>query len=527
MIKVTGTVFGTDGKPIPLGRIFLTYPSDTRPIKTVEVKKDGRFNLEIDSEGLWILHFIGIYHNEYPIAIFSDKPKEININVKLETYHYAQSLDRVKIIGNFNNWNIPRAISMHKEPDGTYTATVNNNSDTLFYRLVYVRTDGEIAGTDADGYIPNGIEGYTSYLLNAKGEVKIKFDPKKLINSNGHESFKFSQPYSLQSKFAEAYATLVNAEHDFKISLYTHTANRQIYGFRFDFAPYLENVKHKLEKAVNGLIKQVLQLSYFSLNYMSSSGHYVNVGISRKTLKIIPLNSVVWSLNPHAILESLTLGAFTSPERDKYIHKVLDTNPMERTKEILISDIIDRKFHSLEYNDILPYLSILLDQYGNSQEAINLGKLYSDYIKLKPGIQAPSFSIPSSIDTADVISDISFDGQYYLIFFWSKYDKPSLVEIDNISNAYRKFHDKNFEVISILLDSTSQDTANFKINEIKLPWNNQANLKGFNSKLCKEFEVYSVPKAILVAPDKKIVAIGWELRGDGLDKVLIKNLKNR
>lgn len=523
MIKVFGKVTGTDGKPMTLANVLVTYPSDNKPIKSVKVQKDGNYVVDIDSEGIWILHFIGIYHHEYSIAIYSNKPNSINLDVKLETYNYAKSLDGVKVIGNFNNWSVQRAVAMHKDKDGTYSVIVKNNSDTLFYRLVYARTDGEIAGTDADGFIPNGLEGYTSYIINGKGDVKIKFDPGKLLYSDDHESFKFGQPNSFQAKFAKAYATLVNAEHDFKISLYTHTANRQIVGYRFDFTPYILKVRKMLKSVKKGLIQQVLQLSYFSLNYMKSSSHYVDVSTSRKTLKVIPMNSIIWSLNPHAILQALTLGAFTEPQRDKYIHEVLDTNPMARTKEILLLDTIDRKFHSLNYSEILPYLSILLDQYGNSPEALTSGKEYAKtYILLKDGTPAPLFSVELSTDTSQHFTNNSFKGKFYLLYFWSASNKTCLNEIKNIIKVYKKFKDKNFEVLSVSIDSTSQNI--YKINPTLpiLPWYNIVKLKDYNNKICKDFEVYSVPKAILVDPNGNLVSSGWGLRGNNLEKTLEK-----
>ena len=521
-IIVNGRVTGTDDKPISVARVFLTYPSDNHPIKLVEVQKDGNYKIHIDSRGLWMLHFIGIYHHQYQIAIYANNSKNIKLNVKLETYHYSNSFDGVKIIGNFNDWSVPRAVPMKKEKDGTYSAIVSSSFDTVFYRLVYVRTDGEVEGTDSEGYVPNGMDGFSSFLKTNNGAVKIIFDPKKLVYSDQPENFKFVNASTIQSKFAQAYASLTDAMHAFKISLYTHTANREIIGFHFNYQPYINKVMNLLRKEPKGLIRQVLLLSYFELNYMSTNGTYKSFLTPREILKGIPSNSIVWSLYPHAILEILSQGAFSEPIMDINIHKILDTNPMARTKEILLADVIERKFHSFQYSGILPYLSILLDQYGDSPEAIAFSKTYAlTYILLKVGSPAPLFSVKSLKDSTQLITNNLFKGQFYLLNFWSPSNKLSVDELRHIKNEYNKYKDKNFALLNISLDSTTNNVSTDKFN---IPGFNAIAAKGFDSKICKDFEVYSIPKNILVDQNGNIAVYGWNLQGANLDKELEKYL---
>ena len=43
---------------------------------------------------------------------------------------------------------------------------------------------------------------------------------------------------------------------------------------------------------------------------------------------------------------------------------------------------------------------------------------------------------------------------------------------------------------------------------------------GFNNKVCEDYEVYSVPKLVLIGPAGEVVASGWELQGKKLENVL-------
>ncbi len=525
-ITVQGRVTGTDGRPMSVARVFLTYPSDDHPIRSVDVRRNGEYKIVIDSEGLWVLHFTATFHHEYQIAIYADTMKRVGLDVKLGTYSYIDNFDGAGVIGNFNGWSLPRSIDLNRDQDGTYSAVADNKSDTLIYRLINVRADGEVEGTDANGFVPNGIEGYNSFLIARKGKVKIVFDPRKLVRSDQRASFKLITADSIESRFAKSYAILEDTRQAYTSSLYWHVAEHKMGIFKFDFAPIIDSVKNLLNTEPEGLIRQVLQLDYFGLTAMSTFIHYVEVKTSRQTSTEIPPNSIIWSLDPGLLSEALNNGAFSEFERAEYIRKVVNTNPMSRTKSVLLRDEIVRDFHSLDYVKILPYLSILLDQYGDSPEALNEGKMYSaDYIHLKGSVRVPAFSVGSLTDSTQHFTNDSFKDKYYLLDFWATWNRQSLDEIKNLRKAYERYKDKNFEMLSVSLDSSSDTVKKFQHEEQSIPWLNGFVNSGFDNKICKDFEVYSVPKAILVGPKGNIAAIGWDLRGDNLGKTLERFLE--
>lgn len=527
-ITVYGRVTGTDDRPMSVARVLLTYPSDDQPIRSVAVRKDGKFSIAIDSEGLWTLHFIGTFHHEYTIAIYVNSMKDIQIDVRLETYNYGTNFGRAAIIGNFNGWSVPRSIELLEDQDSTYSAVVDSKSDTIFYRLVNVSTGGEIEGTDADGFLPNGIEGYNSFLITKKGKVKIVFDPRKLARSSQPATFKIITADRIESRFARSYAILEDTRNAYTSSLYWHIAEYRMGQFKFDFAPIIDSVRNLLNNEPDGLIRQVLQLDYFGLTAMSTFSHYVDVKTSRETLTGIPTNSVVWSLDPELLSVALNQAAYNPYQRKEYIQKVLNANPMSRTKAVLLRDEIERNFHSLQYDQILPYLATLLDQYGDSHEALTVGRIYyTDYVKLKDSVRAPAFSVGSLSDSTQHFTNDSFKDKYYLLDFWATWSKPSVDEIEDIRREYEKYENKNLAILSLSLDSSSQDVAKFQLDNRRMPWLNAFISDGFGSKICKDFEVYSVPKLILVDPEGKVVAIGWDLRGDNLEKTLMKYLGKR
>ncbi len=524
-ITISGKLTGADGKPMSVANVFLTYPGDNRPIKSVEVRKDGDFRIPIDSEGLWTLHFTGTFHREYEIAIYADNEKDIRLDVRLGTYRYQTNFDRAAVIGNFNRWSFARRVYLKKDKDSNYSAIVDCKLDTIIYRLVDVRTGGDFEGTSAMRYVPNGIDGYSALMIAKKGKVRILLDPHKLVESDLPASFKVIAADSIESRFAKSYAIFEDTRQAYTSSLYWHVAELKMGSFKFDFKPVIDSVKNLLNVEPEGLIRQVLQFDYFGLTDLSTFTHYVDVKTSRETLTGVSPSSVIWSLAPELLSDALNQASFGPYQRKEYIQKVLDTNPMPGTKEVLLRDEIVRNFHSLHYNQIPPYLEPLVDQYGDSPEAQNEGKLYSaDYLRLKDGAQAPAFSVRSLPDSIHLFTNDSFKGKYYLLNFWATTSATSLDEIKNLQNAYDLYKQKGLVILSISLDSTAENVIKFRQGKWKMPWMSAIVDSSFDSQICKPFEVYSLPKSVLVNPEGKIVAEGWELRGSNFLKTLRKYL---
>lgn len=520
--SVYGKVTGVDDNPMSHAMVILTRPSDNRPVEEVSADKSGNYQITIGKEGLWALHFVGTFHHSYDVALYVNSRKAIQLNVRLTTYNYENNLSRAAIIGNFNDWSIYNAIRMKEHRNGLFSAMIRSTSDTLIYKLVNVRTGGLVEGTDADGYMLSGINGYSSFLISGKRDVRVTFDPRMLRSSSKRPYFKIKAPDPFESRFSDAFAVYQNTKYVYDSSLYRHIADFQMARFRYNFNPAIDSVKKLMEHEGNKLIRQVLQLDYCGLKAMNTYKRYLDVGVSRKTLKDIPPGSVIWSLDPEVMWMALDHGAYRTRIRKRYIQSVLSTNPMQRTKEYLLGKEIDRCFHSLKYNRIPEYLNILLDQYGDSPEARLEKRIYSgNYIHIKKGAEAPKFAVRSLSDSSAFYTDSTFAGKYYLVVFWSPSNRSSVDEMELLSRLLPKHEGKNLRVVAVSVGRSARVAARFiQVHHFEDSWLNAVDPRGIGSKLCKEFEVYSIPKAVLINPQGIIAAAGWSLRGTGVEKVL-------
>jgi peroxiredoxin len=141
---------------------------------------------------------------------------------------------------------------------------------------------------------------------------------------------------------------------------------------------------------------------------------------------------------------------------------------------------------------------------------------------LAVGQQAPEIALPTP--DGEVVPLSSLRGKYVLVDFWAKWCGPCRVENPNVVKMYKKYNAKGFEVYGVSLDRNRQDWLQ-AIKEDGLTWTHVSDLKFWNSEAAKTYNITSIPFAVLLDPEGKIIA--KNLRGIELERKLDEIFGNR
>jgi thiol-disulfide isomerase/thioredoxin len=136
---------------------------------------------------------------------------------------------------------------------------------------------------------------------------------------------------------------------------------------------------------------------------------------------------------------------------------------------------------------------------------------------LKPGVVFPDFNEKDL--AGEPLSIAKFKGKVVLVDFWATWCGPCRGELPNVLAAYKKYHDKGFEIIGISLDRDENALKSF-IKENGMVWPQYFDGLGWGSKLGQKYGITSIPMTFLLDQEGKIVATG--LRGAMLDAQLAK-----
>ncbi len=94
-------------------------------------------------------------------------------------------------------------------------------------------------------------------------------------------------------------------------------------------------------------------------------------------------------------------------------------------------------------------------------------------------------------------------GKVVLVDFWATWCPPCRREVPTIVAAYRKLHDKGFEVVGISLDQSKEQLMVFTKNN-GMPWPQYFDGKGWENELSTRFHIEGLPTMWLLDKQGRI-----------------------
>ncbi|UAY55709.1 TlpA disulfide reductase family protein [Arachidicoccus terrestris] len=175
-----------------------------------------------------------------------------------------------------------------------------------------------------------------------------------------------------------------------------------------------------------------------------------------------------------------------------------------------------------EVSELVRLFNQLTPEVQETKEGKQMATLIRGLSANKVGDVALNFTLPDP--TGKMVSLSDFRGKYVLLDFWATWCGPCLEEMPNVANAYRKYHDKNFEIIGVSLDRPDTKALWKKmIKDKHMDWVQVSDLKWWNSEAALLYNIQGVPANFLIDPEGKVIAVN--LRGPALQTKLAEIFK--
>lgn len=166
------------------------------------------------------------------------------------------------------------------------------------------------------------------------------------------------------------------------------------------------------------------------------------------------------------------------------------------------------------YAAIAPLFNLLSPSVRATPDGVAYAATLHGLQRVAIGAQGPDFTLTTP--EGKLVSLASYRGKYVLVDFWGYGCGPCREENPNVVKVYNEYKGRNFEILSVTLDTEANRERWLKaIKDDNLTWTQVADLKkGPENEAAKQYSVRAIPQNFLIDPTGKIVATN--LRGADL-----------
>lgn len=178
----------------------------------------------------------------------------------------------------------------------------------------------------------------------------------------------------------------------------------------------------------------------------------------------------------------------------------------------LLSRLPDEAVEEVKVSMLETYAPKLAE--AKDEDVKNLGGLLNGIVRQAKLIGNEMEITGKTVDGKDF--DLKeWQGKVVLVDFWATWCPPCVAEYPNMLAAYKKYHEKGFEIVGISADHQLEDLTSY-IKEKEVPWPNMYVDGGHPA--AEYYGVMAYPTMILIGRDGKVLS--KNARGEELNRLL-------
>jgi len=515
-VHLQGTVKDATGKAPIVSDIHIGQPG--ADATSYACSKDGTFEIKLPKAGYYQLRASAVNHQEVSVPlIVRETDKKIELNLQLRPNEYTDSYEKVRIIGDWNNFKFSGTDTMTRSGSKfIYTRTAE--ADSVGYQLLDIAGGHSVNGTHADHFVYDGGGDYRSVVKTKKGDqVLITFDPEKIVYPKNESLPKvdfagnqlLNTIYILNATAASMRAKAMVIPPGGGAATMNSTKYREI----------IDYLRAEFEKAKD---KEVAQFAAVTLANEFNPTVPFDSALAKKILDAVPASSPMWAIAPYAVF---TMCDFVSKDlAAAYKADLVASNPSPTIRALVYADRLAQAYEAKDKQVAKELYDFIKKEYSNISEIKYTLQKYNPDAVIQVGRKIPAFELDLLDASSAKVSNASMLGKFYMIDFWATWCGPCVREMPAIHKAYARFKGrKGFDILSVSMDGSVAQIAPFR-KKWKMPWMHAFIPGVFDAEMAKQFEVAGIPKPVLVDASGNVVAMQEELRGENLEQTLEKFL---
>ncbi|MBN2175575.1 MAG: AhpC/TSA family protein [Bacteroidales bacterium] len=208
-------------------------------------------------------------------------------------------------------------------------------------------------------------------------------------------------------------------------------------------------------------------------------------------------------------------------EADREEQKYILDFAMNNNNSVVAAYALLNNAYYFDENDLEPVVSNFDESIKNSEYVQRLEERVIKLKRVAVGKPAIDFTM-TDIDEKNLTLS-SLYGKYLLVDFWASWCGPCRMENPNVVEAYKKYHNKGFDILGVSFDDNYDKWVEAVKND-ELTWHQVSDLKGWANAAGMEYAINSIPSNMLLNPEGIIIA--KNLRGEDLQNKLAEILGN-